>query len=347
MLKKIKKIILISVVLFVVIEIFLRIFYSQKLIIRHYPDVYENVEGFGYKYKPNSRGIYSNAAFSFDMEINNLGWYDKEFTKINKNKFRIIFVGSSDMNGYVKFLKKKFLNSDIEVINCSIDGAYRELERLKIIKDLIIGYQPDVIFFSGDLPFSSNVVYRSYYKGFQISYSDLSRLEKLKVHIEKKHIEGSLVNILFKSSYMFRYLCKYYSENDNSITKSISFVPLLNDKNRITEQVERMVIVDKFKNKRTLSLRETTIELIEINEFLKNREINFVCSSLILDQDMYRLCDSIGIKYFSTNNKFDNKDTFGKADGHLTPEANQRLVEDYYKLLIDSDIIPSQFKTSL
>ena len=345
--KKVKIFTIGIVILVFVVEVILRFSYKQKLAIRHYPPIYESVSGLGYKYRPKSEGIFTNPAFSYTMKINNQGWMDLDFDIDKKDKFRIVLMGASDVNGYSWFLKEKFLTPDskIELLNCSIDGGFREVERIVYIKREIIKYDPDVVFFTGQVPFHSNEVYRSYYKGYQIVHGDLKLFEALSKYVQTEHIEPSIVNFLFDKSYSFRYLCKYYAENDNFFTTTITYLPLMNNKKAITEKVERVIRVGEFDNKRLLSTKETAEALIDINEFLNERNIKFVTSSLLMNEKLKSISDSLGIKYFSTNNEYDVKDTYGKADGHLTPEANKRMVEEYYKLLMKSDIISNKFKS--
>ncbi|MCD8262981.1 MAG: hypothetical protein LUD02_01535 [Tannerellaceae bacterium] len=93
-----------------------------------------------YVYKPN-----------FDFKVGNKivhtnkdGYIGEDFGEKTENKFRIAFVGSCGVAGslhqpeYYSFcpiLQQLFTqaNSQVEILNCGIDGDYRSLELFKSI----------------------------------------------------------------------------------------------------------------------------------------------------------------------------------------------------------------------
>lgn len=344
--KKVKILLLITVGLIIILEVLFRSVFNQKLIIRHYPDIYQNIEGLGYIYKPNASGTFKTPLRSFHFKTNKQGWQDEDFLMKRENKYRIILVGTSEELGYASFLKQRIENysKSIEVLNCSIDGGRRDIERIKMI-DKILEYEPDVIFFSGRYPLSSNVIYRSYYSGYLICHSKLEDLDQIKDYIDKEHLSLSIRKFLFENSYIFRYTCKYYSENDNIITSLISFVPLLKNKKIIREQVQRILRIGEFDNYHFLNEDESLSSLKSINNYLESKGVKFICSNLLLNEKMKEACESNDIKYISSGIKFDKKYTYGDVDEHLTEKYNLKFVKIYIDNLIKSAIIPETYRT--
>lgn len=343
--KKIKMFVISIVLLVFIAEVLIRLTFEQKLVIRHYPDIYKNIEKIGYVYKPNYEGTFKTPLNTFSFKLNNEGWRDSDFSKKEENTFRVILLGTSDEHGYAGLLKQKMKRSkmNVEVLNCSIDGGFRDTQRLQLI-DRLLKYNPDAIFFSSPYPLSSCEVYRSYYKGFSIRYSEFKRLDEIKKYIDSVHLSFSISRFLFEKSYLFRYICKYYSENDNVVTEVMNYLPLLTNKRKITEQVRRKILIEEYDKQFFLSDQDSKNKLIETYRYLEGKNIKFVCSNLLLNKKMKNACDSIGISYVSTNVEYDKRYTDGDLDGHLTKKFNIKFVKEYYDNLLTTDIIPKEYQ---
>ena len=150
------------VISFFTIEILLR--FTAETTLRRWSDFkYQTDTLLGYRYIPNSTGTCCNIAYNNHYYFNSLGFPGEEFSPVKSQAtYRIIIVGESDdvgfnTNGpdnYVKLVNSYFRRDDVnaEIINCSIDGSGKELQKMKFIRNECIDFQPDLILFSGVFP---------------------------------------------------------------------------------------------------------------------------------------------------------------------------------------------------
>lgn len=160
---RIKNVVLFAVyliILVLLIEISLRIFYPQPVFKRKLPEsfprIYETGDYLPFKLKPNSKDYFLGPIdeFNASVEINSKGYRDYEFDVEKKiDEYRILFLGDSFTFGwaveleetYHKQLEKR-LNSNYEVISAgwvsgqSPDTAYLYLKKegIELNPDMVI-----------------------------------------------------------------------------------------------------------------------------------------------------------------------------------------------------------------
>ncbi|MBR9677241.1 hypothetical protein GOV04_03800 [Candidatus Woesearchaeota archaeon] len=116
--------IFVTVLLFAIFEISLRLFYPQGDIFYRFNPVV------GWDYPPNKEGLYINDARDYKtiIQINSFGFRDEEFnTQKSENEYRIILLGDSQTASFEVPIEKRFdsileekLNNNTEDINYKI-----------------------------------------------------------------------------------------------------------------------------------------------------------------------------------------------------------------------------------
>jgi hypothetical protein len=197
-------------------ETMLRRFYSDELIIRAFPLIYAPDEHLGFKYIPGKEATICKPGICKSFRINSQGFYGPEFEqKKATGVYRIAVVGSSEAtgiwlhgkNGFPNKLNNLFAEAEypVEVINFSTDGKYRDLRSLKLIRDTVIHYEPDLVLVFTSIPLWGTNGMREGYHGYVINYSDESVGSRAACQEQIDRIEGAkILTRLYEWSYIVR-----------------------------------------------------------------------------------------------------------------------------------------------
>lgn len=355
MFSKIKKKLFITVGLVIIVELFLRICYHQKLATSHFPMIYERDSILGYKYIPHAQDYNRRPIFYSDnININSFGYNDLEFShQKKKGVFRIIIVGSSEECGfetgapktYVSLLREKMkkVSNKIEIINCSIDGIYSTTNLINRIEKEIIGYQPDVVLLTTSLKLYEALLYRTLYKDFILIYQDLKDLVNAKKYVDQLHYHFSYSKWLYDYLYSFRAICRYYTNNENDITDLLSKMDLFQDKKRIKDYTTNLIKYGNFS--RINFTYEESLEIFkELSDSLKSINSKLVIYNRFRNSHIEKdFLKSAGVGYLGMDSKYNDQCTYGKEDGHSTQVGHEKSAIAFYDALIKSDIIPEEF----
>jgi hypothetical protein len=351
------KILVVVICLFIVIEIFLRVSYKNKLRI-HSQLNYKEDSLLGYRYNPGSRGVLMNAAYSRPFAINSLGFPGKEF-KANKRPgiYRIIVVGTSDDTGlctdgplnYVDLLDSGIRKSgfNAEVINCSIDGTGKGIRNIKLIKNECIRYQPDLILLEKQFPLKDRHRFRETYQGVVINYADLQEdLDAARKFIDKELVNKDFRIHLFDYSYLYRFFAKYYIDNREDTTKR--FVkwmekPFFMSRNKIQgyfmKEIYWLTLVGRKYPIKTYSEEESIKMYRELSDSLLCKNIRLVLFDKYENENdaaQKMKFDSADLAYWPLHIPYKKEYSFGKLDEHSSQEGHKAISTVLCKLLIDS-----------
>ncbi len=356
MCRTLKKVGIILITFILLLEGTFHLFFFQKLRIRHFPQVYTNDSLIGYKYAPGVSDFHASPAYyNPSFTINSLGFNDEEFEPQKHNGyFRIIVfdistgVDSESPNNYVRQLRDQFTKEGhrIEIINCSVDGGERDVQRMALLVQDMLHFNADLILFNCTIPLVSKLEFRTPYKNFTIfNNGDLTQIDTTKRYIDTAHDPTIFLNRLFKYSFTFRYICKYYAENENWLTGQISRLPLLHDKKRIVEIVTQHIDLRKPNAIRYLQMPETFEKLKRLTETIKaaNSKLVLFDSNQDLPIKSYFI-QELGSEYLQIHPVFVSGSTFGELDGHLNSVGAKCYADAFYEALMSSNLIPNEYK---
>ncbi len=188
------------------------------------PLVYQKDEELGFKFIPNSEGVYKRYfEWETDIKINSHGWRDYEYPYEKKDGvYRIAVIGDSFTANmetpldktYTKVLEKLLQNNiskQIEVLSFAIDGTGTDYH-YKVLKQYALKYHPDMIihaFFYNDIAdVQQGKLYRSIYHGRLIQYQNQKELDRAKQNIDKIFYTpwGITKDFILKNSFLARLL---------------------------------------------------------------------------------------------------------------------------------------------
>jgi hypothetical protein len=204
-------------VAFAAAELFLRFERAGKYRLRVRPDLYVSDPETGYRYKPGFAGLFCAPGVCREIRVNENGWSGRAFPMVKeKGKYRVAVVATSlavtfateDDHSFVEILQEQLqsISPRFEMLNFSIDGAWRDLERLRLIKTEVLKYDPDlVIFAETQLPLAWTGNTRTMYRGYLVTYpaNHPEKLQEAKEYLD--WVESlTLFKALFSVSYVVR-----------------------------------------------------------------------------------------------------------------------------------------------
>lgn len=338
---------------------------SEKKLSRWTHHNYQVDSLIGYRYIPNSEGTVSNVAYSYSSKINSKGFPGSDFSVKKEGKsFRILVLGSSDDTGlntngplnYVQVLNNYFRDNNffVEVINCSIDGKDRAMHNIRFIKNEGITYNPDLILLRNIFPLTDRYKYRSTYtQNIFIEYGKgdpgANYLEDAKRFIDKEVVKKDFRLYLFDYSYVYRYLAKYYLDNEPN---SESF--LFKSKNKIEGYARRRVYWwdNMFKTltdeqakiaRTTRYSKEESLQILEeLNLELNSKNIKLVLFDTYESkrEDYFEeIFTQNGLEYLPLRIPFKEEYSFGEHDGHSSQVGHKAIAEALAIALIKKKFI--------
>lgn len=346
--KKVFYIILISFVSIIIIgEVLLRICFYEQLKHQIEPNIFQADTIIGYTMIPNSEAIQSLPSIKTKIKINNQGFNGNDFETTKKPRIlRIAVVGASNFDGLyvdplqnsIYLLQQKFINngySDVEIINCALQGGHRGMQQLSLIRQKIMHFKPDAILLNIRFDFWDLYISREDYKGFVIEYATGSIESRKK---SRKVVDTLYKNKLFTSIYDISFIVragvKKYLEN---------FV-----KNRPVTLFQRCV--HSYRNNKVhctvvhslnthYSYRRSIDELEKLSEEIEEQGTLLVIFSLKRAMDI-ELLQTSSLKYFFISLNHDGVHSISyKHDGHLNEIGHEIVAEQLYQTLIKSNLI--------
>jgi hypothetical protein len=317
----------------------------------------------GYKYKANSTGIITNAAFSRPYKINSHGFAGNEFTtKKAKGIYRIAVVGCSDetglyTNGSLNYINitENLLKKEgykVEMLNLGVDGQSRTIRNIEFSKTICAEYEPDLILYSlTNFPLENYGEYRESYRDIVIRYTDTSRrnLDAAKSYIDNELDHKSMRLYLYDYSYLYRWMVRYYmSRYKKQHSKlwnwfgDLFFV----DENKMNCYTRHQIYWPAYREARTVySTEESMKALNSLQDFLTHRNTQFIVLKLYV-YDYLQASDSLFSKY-QIHHLFLGVEErpdywFGVEDGHSSQKGHKAIGQALFKALKDS--IPRSFE---
>ncbi len=162
-------------------EGYLRLAYSDVLVIQENPRVYAPHETFGYAYIPGTHGRICRPGVCRDFQINDDGYLGvRALRERTMHLQRIALVDDSNGTGiwqasgdnYAVQLESRLRSAGhrVEVLNFSVDGRFRDVENARIARQRALEYLPDVLLLSIGLPFVSASPQRAVYGEYVVQY---------------------------------------------------------------------------------------------------------------------------------------------------------------------------------
>lgn len=346
-------------------EFILRLLYKESL--QRWSDYpYQADSVIGFRYRPNSQGIFKNNVIQNTYFFNEHGFPNENFSIIKAaGYYRILIVGNSiecyNTNGplnYVKVAQSMIReNRDkVEIVNCSVDGSGRELGKMEFIKNECVRYKPDLVMFTGEFPFKDKMRYRTTYDGIRIESEFLNAdIDSAKRLIDQEIKIKSFKVRLFDASYLFRCCCKYYFNHKDNFLQNFLEKHFWSDLKVIRAYYRASMPWNtpkpntEYKKRQTkIMTKEESIYLLnDVSQTLSNRGIDFVFYSLFAGDDLPT--DNIDKEsndmFVSLNFRMLPEYTFGDEDGHLTQEGHKILGQFFYQRLKDS-VVPKEYLTN-
>ncbi len=201
----------------ILFEIILRVISPNILREEKFPLIFKPDSIYGYSLIPNSCSELVGMEHRKTVTVNQKGYLGKDFKLVkDTNFYRIIIIGECQLSGMylndrekdvVQMLEEKFHtnNYNVEVINCSIDGAYREACLTKFIKNEIVKLDPDMIITEYWSELHKVLASREVYKDFVITYpANNDSLRNKAIKLIDNIYDHKVLRVLFDFSYVFK-----------------------------------------------------------------------------------------------------------------------------------------------
>jgi hypothetical protein len=202
-------------------ESYLRLFKSENMALTHYPLIYTSDSIVGYRGIPNKKGYIKRPSIEKSFVLNNHGFFGPDFYPRHPDSiYRVMVFGSSYVEGiwgnnsesFPAMVNRMFRENGykVEVINCGLSGAARDLLNMALIKEMSVTYHPDLVLLESPLPVNNVYCFRDFYKGYSITFTGDNDAERAhskwaaqtKVELLNQH---RLVTTLYDLSYCMRY----------------------------------------------------------------------------------------------------------------------------------------------
>lgn len=338
-----KKFFLVAFAIIVIVELTLRLTLSERLAISRKPLCYTPDSLFGYSYIPNSEGVLRAPGLNRKFRINNQGFYGPDF---NNNKeagvFRICVVGNSLSNGiwtdgcndftiYLQEILDTTTFNRTEVINCSIDGGRRFLQKVNMAYYVAEKYNPDLILFT----ITSDTKWRFYarqnYCGYQIRYTTLSEQAMLysKDCIDKLNsFKFKLIDKIYSSFYTSRVVFRnlVYKEKATSKFRQ-DILTLLKRFDDSDNQIAYYFTLQTFENL-----------LNKLNKDLDSCGTKLMFLDFGYDKEMRSIAEANQLNMLSLKMNLSKYEL--KYDGHPSQEGHKAIAIKLFDLIKKENLIP-------
>lgn len=330
--KKLKIILIVLLLAFIVSEVYFRLTFPEQLKNQSSPLIYEPDAVTSYRFIPNSEGVISKPGIGNKrVKINSQGYFTPEFSIRKKpGTYRIVIVGTSTgsgiwMDGTSNFamrLQEKF-NKDknnVEIVNCSLDGQGLGYGLLKLIESKVVNYEPDLVLLEFVMPVTTGAMQRESYKGYMLQYYTDSSKALARQAIDDLE-DKWLFRFAYDYSYTYRAWCRDYVF-DNTDRKSV-LIRTYKDKISRIEEID----VNTFKFKKSLSLLKAT------SDSVASKGARMVLYSYDTDKGAltpYFKDSSLSVVYLNCQFKPEH---ISRPDTHLNEQGHAVIADSLYKIL--------------
>jgi hypothetical protein len=334
MMKKIIKYsLIISIVIFGLVEVFFRFYYTEELKDQAAPLIFQPDSDIGYRHIPSSEGFLSKPGIGKrHVKINSYGLYNPEMKKEKEpGTLRIAIVGASfatgiymdGKNNYAVQLQELLNRSkkNVEVVNLSMDGLGRGLSNLKLIESEFLNYQPDIIFFEMSFPLSIGVMHRDVYKGYSLTYKSDSTKRVAKDMVDELE-DMKIFRFIYNSSYIYRALCR---PDINNFTKSrrAALMRVYRDKISRGDEMEEYY----------LSTAKTMELLTAANDSVTKSGSKLILVSYYPEKNnLAHFFNQYGISSLFLNLKFERKN-ISRPDSHINESGHAMIANALFESL--------------
>lgn len=338
-----KKVLLISISLFFIAEISLRLFFPKNLDFVGTPLVYQSDSVVHYSYIPGSKFTRKGK----EVFINKQGFIGKDFSVRDSNSFRIVVIGSSSVSGpnhlleyhsFPPLIEKKFKENGykIEVLNCGVDGYGRSKQLLQSIPYQIQAFDPNLILFECDLPLHNSNISREAYRGVNIFYpfNNIESREDVKKYVNGFLKYRDLIHI-FHKSYIMRVVIKLYMRQD--IQNFITFYIRAYQSN----------CWHSWGNEQLPITMEESVHLIQqTKKNLLSHNISFFLFQYHKNQDIIQIAKQNNLPLISLDVDFTPEDYYYK-DGHWNGNGCKKIAEEFFLLFHKHKLVPQKYQFDL
>lgn len=330
------------------VEAYFRIFHYEILKTQTFPLVYQPDAYAGYSYIPNTVSDRITPSYNnLNIKTNAHGFFGPEFSLVKDPfTFRILIVSysSASEGEYINLLQKEFDQrgaSNIEIINCSIDGTNLDWHHYLMIKNRLLAYNPNLVLFDTNIPFLREDYTRECYKGYVLEYSsfsDSSRLACMEaVDLIKKNkpftdlydfsfiVRAICKKMVDKHEYDFgsftqKYIAPYrkkkilsgsFKKYDYSIAQTVKHLKNLSD--TITSMNGKLIIFNYFNSERSAAKEK----------ICSSNKINYI--NLGIDPEYYE--SQLRLKY----------------DGHPNQKGFEEISKRFFSALVNNNLVPVEF----
>jgi hypothetical protein len=320
----------------IVLEVSLRLFFTYDHVFR--PAIYRQLPVVNYGYVPDTSFILSGERYY----INRQGFIGDDYIKETPDSFRIAILGSSmvsgtvNLNRYYSFcpaLQRKFSENNIKVkvLNCGVDGIWRNLENFKSIKYQVLDFKPDMILSQYELPFGTKSIIRDHYKGYTVSYplNDTVAQNDAKKVIDRFCKYEFLIS-LSHHSFIIKYLVKYCIDHSKS-----EYVKYLR-----TYQFKVFTCGDFKPEMQTME--ESVAMVHHLKKELEEANIQFFYFQTSKDEKRIKLARENHLPLISLGVSFSRED-YMRNDGHLNGAGCEKVADRFYELITKYRLIPGQY----
>lgn len=348
------KIILIITVVIALTEVTLRLTSWEKL--QKWSECqYQADPVLGYRYKVNSAGAVNSIAYNRHYQINSHGFPGQEFsTTKGKGIYRIAIAGNSEESGlytngpinYINMLDSLFKENGrkVEVINLGIDGHFRSIKNINLLKGECAGYQPDLVLLKNtDFPLNDAPHYRTTYKGILINYTEdrAGNLDSAKAYVDHELSCKDFRLYLYDYSYIYRYLAKIYLDQYQK-SKIWEWLgrPFFKEPNKMECYARHLIFWPKYVfEPKEYSVRESFQILRNLDSTLLERKTKLI----LYNTYAFENSEKARLSYAENNINYLPLDvipkeeySFGKLDGHSSQEGHKAIALALYRALKDS-----------
>lgn len=349
-LSKIRIVILVFIACFICLEILIRVFFYERYKDIQMPLINQPDSITGFSYIPNMKSEIRKPSISKKVKLNNIGFYDIN-RSISKpiDTFRIVVTGSSQLTGiwmngqmpYSLIVDSMFKaqGHKVEIINCGIDGASRDLEHLKFIEHKVLSLKPDLII--SEIPYHLPFVYtnrkRTDYRNYLIEYKgdSITSLERQKQIVDNLY-NYKFITWIYDMSFSVRALCHNYSYRHRTKFAKYVFWYWVRS---IYILAEDDYISYVYPTEKCKSLYK------DLNEKITQQNCKWIGLWYFkeIEQNKLDLFRDLNIPILKTLWPSNNRSKIHKYDVHFNQYANYQIGKSLYSDLIKLKLIPERY----
>lgn len=332
------------IILILIAEIYLRLFFYEQIKTRSMPMIYKPDSLVGYVFIPNKKAHICIPSINKKFQLNNHGFYGPDFsTKKKAGTYRIIIDGSSFIEGIylatnesLSMKLQRLFNENnqnkVEIINCSIGGDNQSLKHCELVRHYLLDYEPDLILIEVNFPLMNDNMVRDNYKGYAMNYakgSDKSRKEAMK-QIDRLYTDYKITRWFYNCSFIIRAIAKKYSETHYG-KLSIDINTYLRKMN------DNMDFIPYY-----FSYKSSVDYLKELIDYASKRNSRIVIFQLFKNITFIKLTNNNNLESLSFCYKI-KKEYFYKHDRHPNDLGLELMAKAIYSEIIKKELVPVKY----